>query len=92
MAAARVTPGPAGTFFAMASTSGRGTARTRPTSRSTARAAMVPKVMIWLTFSGPPYFPFTYRITSSRPSRQKSMSMSGMDTRSEFRKRSKRSP
>ena len=36
-----------------------------------------------------PYLPRTYSITRSRPSWQKSMSKSGIDTRSGFRKRSK---
>ena len=39
----------------IASTSGSGMLRALPTSRITARAAMVPKVMIWLTRSSP-YF------------------------------------
>ena len=60
---------------------------TRPTSRTAARAAIVPKVAIWLTASRP-YFSFTYSITRSRLPWQKSMSKSGIDTRSGFRKRS----
>jgi hypothetical protein len=60
---------------------------TRPTSRSAALAAMVPKVAIWLTASRP-YLSFTYSMTRSRLPWQKSMSKSGIDTRSGFRKRS----
>ncbi len=55
----RSAPGPLGTFFASASTSFSGTSSTRPTSRITARAAMVPNVTIWLTRSRPPYFSWT---------------------------------
>ncbi len=60
----------------------------RPTSRTTPFAPMVPKVMIWVTLASP-YFCFTYSITSPRRRSSKSMSMSGMVTRSGFRKRSK---
>ncbi len=60
---------------------------TRPTSRTTARAAIVPKVAICETDCAP-YFCLTYSITRSRPRSQKSMSKSGIDTRSGFRKRS----
>ena len=61
---------------------------TRPTSRITALAASVPKVMICATRSRP-YFSPTYWITSPRRRMQKSMSMSGMLMRSGLRKRSK---
>ncbi len=61
---------------------------TRPTSRTTAFAFMVPKVMIWATFSRP-YLRVTYSMTSPRRFSQKSMSMSGGEMRSSFRKRSK---
>ncbi len=61
---------------------------TRPTSRTTAFAFMVPKVMIWATLSRP-YFFVTYSMTSPRRASQKSMSMSGGLIRSSFRKRSK---
>ena len=61
---------------------------TRPTSRTTAFAFIVPKVMIWATFSRP-YFRVTYSITSPRRFSQKSMSMSGGLIRSSLRKRSK---
>ena len=44
--------------------------------------------MIWATFSRP-YFRVTYSMTSPRRRSQKSMSISGSDTRSGFRKRSK---
>ena len=56
-------------------------------SRTAAFAAIVPKVAICDTASAP-YFSFTYWITRSRPCWQKSMSKSGIDTRSGFRKRS----
>ncbi len=56
---------------------------------TTARDFMVPKVMICPTASRP-YLSRTYSITSPRRSKQKSTSMSGIDTRSGFRKRSKR--
>ena len=55
------------------------------------RAAMVPKVMIWQTLRSP-YFSRTYSMIFSRPSRQKSMSMSGISLRPELRKRSKIRP
>jgi len=48
---------------------------------------MVPKVMIWATFSRP-YLRVTYSITSPRRRSQKSMSMSGSEMRSGLRKRS----
>ena len=60
---------------------------TRPTSRITALAASVPKVMICATRSRP-YFSLTYSMTRPRPRMQKSTSMSGMLMRSGFRKRS----
>ena len=53
----------------------------RPTSLTTARDFIVPKVMICPTASRP-YFSRTYSITSPRRSKQKSTSMSGIDTRS----------
>ncbi len=90
MAASRVASGPtAGMSLAMRSTSGSGTSRTRPTSRMAARAAIVPKVMIWLTLSWP-YLFVTYSIISCRRRAQKSMSMSGRLMRSGLRKRSNR--
>ena len=49
---------------------------------------MVPKVMIWATFSRP-YLRVTYSMTSPRRRSQKSMSMSGSEIRSGFRNRSK---
>ena len=60
---------------------------TRAASRVAARGNILPNVMIWATRSAP-YFSVTYRITRSRPRTEKSMSMSGIDTRSAFRKRS----
>ena len=53
-----------------------------------ARDFSVPNVMIWPTESRP-YFCRTYSITSPRRSKQKSTSMSGIETRSGFRNRSK---
>ena len=61
---------------------------TRPTSRMAFRAAMVPKVTMWATWSSP-YFRRTYSNTSSRRVSPKSMSISGMLTRSGFKNRSK---
>ena len=78
----------AGICLATLSTSANGISSTRPTSRTTAFAFIVPNVMIWATFSRP-YFRVTYSMTSPRRRSQKSMSMSGSDTRSGFRKRSK---
>ncbi len=43
----------AGTALATLSASAYGISMTRATSRTTARAFMVPKVMIWATFSRP---------------------------------------
>lgn len=63
----------------------------RPTSFKTALALSFPKVMIWET-AGPPgtaYRSRTYWITSSRRASQKLTSISGMETRSGLRKRSK---
>jgi len=81
-----------GTILAMASTSPSGISRARPTSRITARVFNFPKVMIWATFSPPPYFSTTYLKTRSRPLMQKSTSMSGMLFRAGLRKRSKINP
>ena len=77
-----------GISFATLSTSAYGMFSTRPTSRTTAFAFIVPNVMICATFSRP-YLRMTYSITSPRRRSQKSMSMSGIDTRSGLRKRSK---
>ena len=77
-----------GISLATWSTSAYGRLSARPTSRTTARAFIVPKVMICATFSRP-YLRVTYSMTSPRRRSQKSMSMSGSDTRSGFRKRSK---
>ncbi len=76
-----------GIIFAIRSTSAYGISSTRPTSLIAALAAIVPNVMICATFSRP-YFSVTYRITSPRRFMQKSTSISGMVTRSGFRKRS----
>ena len=76
-----------GTSLASASVSAGVNPSTRPTSLIAARDFMVPKVTICPTDSRP-YFCRTYSITSPRRSKQKSTSMSGIDTRSGFRKRS----
>src|ERR1051326_2939718 len=81
--------GPAGMVFATVPTRPYDRPRTRPTSRTTDFAAIVPKVMICATLSSP-YFLRTYSMTSPRRFMQKSMSMSGMSMRSGLRKRSKR--
>ncbi len=52
-----------GIIFEMESTYAYGKSITRPTSRITALAAIVPKVTIWATQSIP-YFPTTYSMTS----------------------------
>ena len=77
-----------GTALATRSASAYGMSMTRATSRTTARAFIVPNVMICATFSRP-YLRVTYSMTSPRRRSQKSMSISGSDTRSGFRKRSK---
>ena len=61
---------------------------TRPTSRTTLFAFSFPKVMICATRRSP-YFCRTYSSTSPRRASQKSTSISGGETRSGFRKRSK---
>ncbi len=78
----------AGMSLAIRSTSPYGMSSARPTSFTAAFAAIVLKVMICATWSRP-YFCCTYSITSPRRFMQKSMSISGIDTRSGFRKRSK---
>ena len=80
-------PGWNGISFAMPSQKLYGRSSTRPTSRTAAFAAIVPNVAICDTLSAP-YFCLTYSITRSRLSWQKSMSKSGIDTRSGLRKRS----
>jgi hypothetical protein len=95
MASASVMPRVSGTSLAIRSTSPYGIPSTRPTSRIAARACSFPKVMIWATRrpssprSASSYLSRTYWITWSRPRMQKSTSMSGMEMRSGFRKRSK---
>ena len=64
-----------------------GSCSTRPTSRITALDDIAPKVTIWLT-ACLPYFSRTYSITRPRLAWQKSISKSGMDTRSGFKNRS----
>ena len=64
-----------------------GSCSTRPTSRITALDDIAPKVTIWLT-ACLPYFSRTYSITRPRLAWQKSISKSGMDTRSGLRNRS----
>ena len=83
--------GPDGISFATRSTSGSGTPSARPASRTAARAAIVPNVTICATRSLP-YLSITYLMTSSRRSTQKSVSMSGIEMRSGFKKRSKMRP
>ena len=84
-------PRSAGTILAMRSLSAKERSSTRDTSRTTAFAFIVPKVMICATFSRP-YFWVTYSITSPRRFSQKSMSISGGLMRSSFRNRSKMRP
>jgi hypothetical protein len=64
---------------------------TRPTSLIACFPLSVPKATICATRSSP-YFCFTYAINSSRRSKQKSTSMSGIDFLSGFRKRSNSKP
>ncbi len=80
-------PSVVGISLAMRSTSPYGMSIARPTSFTAAFAAMVPNVIICATFSRP-YFWVTYSINSPRRRMQKSISISGMETRSGFRKRS----
>lgn len=80
----------AGNSLVILFTSENGWLYTRATSLIAALAAMVPKVTICETLSLP-YFSVTYWMTSSRRSTQKSMSKSGLDTRSGFKNRSKMS-
>ncbi len=87
MASCRYTFGPMGIFLASSLICISGMSRTRPTSRMTALAPSELKVMICATHSFP-YFSRTYAMTRSRPVSAKSMSRSGMDLRSGFRKRS----
>ena len=68
-------------------TSGSGTFCTRPTSFIDDLVAIVPYVIMCATFSLP-YFSVTQRNTSPRPSSSKSISISGKDIRSGFKKRS----
>ena len=77
-----------GIAFAILSASAYVRLSALPTSLTAAFALSLPKVMIWETFSLP-YFCLTYSITSPRLSIQKSISISGMLTRSGFRNRSK---
>ena len=77
-----------GMAFAILSASAYVRFNALPTSLTAAFALSLPKVMICETFSLP-YFCLTYSITSPRLSMQKSISISGMLTRSGFRNRSK---
>ena len=86
-ASASCVPGMPGIILASLSLSENGTSITRATAFNAALAARVPKVIIWLTRSLP-YFSVTYLITRSRLSMQKSISISGIDTRSGFKNRS----
>ena len=76
-----------GTSLARRSDSDRGSFCTRATSLIASLVAIVPYVMICATFSWP-YFCVTQRSTSPRPSSSKSISISGKEIRSGFRKRS----
>ena len=77
-----------GINFARRSASKSGKFSTRAVSRTEDFAAMVPYVMICATWFAP-YFLITQSITLLRPSSSKSISISGIDTRSGFKKRSK---
>ena len=63
----KVIPSSLGIILANRFTSGKGISSTRPTSRITARAASVPKVIICATRSCP-YFSVTYSMTLFRVS------------------------
>ena len=76
-----------GTNFAKRFASARGTFCTRATSLMADFVAIVPYVIICATRSAP-YFSVTQRRTSPRPSSSKSVSISGKEIRSGFRKRS----
>src|SRR5437868_10227803 len=69
-----------GIILDIRSTSEYGISSARPTSLIAARDARVPKVTIWQTESRPYSFE-TWLITSARPRTQKSISMSGIETR-----------
>src|SRR5258708_5426331 len=81
LAVSSETSGPAGIVLAPLSTRPYGRPRTRPTSRTTDLAAIVPNVMIWATFSFP-YFCRTYSITRPRLVILQRTSMSGLEMRS----------
>ena len=61
----KVIPNSLGIILAMRLTSASGKSSTRPTSRMTARAASVPKVIIWDTRSWP-YLRVTYSMALPR--------------------------
>ncbi len=87
-ACAKVTPGLSGTNFANLSASFNGSRRTLATSLIADFAAIEPNVIILATrFS--PYLSITHFKTFSLPSSSKSISISGMETRSGLRNRSK---
>src|SRR3989338_1420866 len=69
---------PKGINFAMVSPSPYGCPKPRATSRTAARAIMVPKVPTCATLSSP-YLPRTYSISSSRRLSAMSMSISGAE-------------
>ena len=76
-----------GTYLATLSASAKGMAMARAMSRTPERALIWCMVTICPTFDLP-YFSVTYLMTSPRRFMQKSMSKSGMLTRSGLRKRS----
>ena len=76
-----------GTNFANRFDSARGSFSTRATSLMADLVAIVPYVMICATRSAP-YFSVTQRKTSPLPSSSKSVSISGNEIRSGFKKRS----
>ncbi|MNY34469.1 hypothetical protein D3C86_1688150 [compost metagenome] len=86
-ASSRLMPSSSGTILVRRLVSLKLSSSTRPTSLMAALAPRVPKVTIWATLSRP-YFWATYSMTSPRRSMQKSISISGMLTRSGLRKRS----
>ena len=77
-----------GTILASRSASTYGTSSTRATSRTAIFPIILPKVQILQTRSLP-YFSVQYSITSSRRVSWISVSISGIEIRSGFRKRSK---
>ena len=77
-----------GTSLAILSASNNGKSNTLAVSLMEDFAAIVPKVIIWATFFLP-YFSTTQSITLDLPSSSKSISISGREILSGFKKRSK---